>query len=139
MVSRRALGTPGAPVAEPVAAAPAEAAASAGPRRRHRWRRWVLGVGLLGLGLFAGAFYYFWHIPLPGPPPLPQASVVYDANGRVLASFSEQNRLNVRLDQVPPVVVNAVVSTEDRHFFTEGAVNPRSMVRALAADVTGSR
>jgi len=39
---------------------------------------------LRGLGLFAAVFYYLWHIPLPGPPPLPQASVLYDANGREL-------------------------------------------------------
>jgi membrane peptidoglycan carboxypeptidase len=56
----------------------------------------------------------------------------------VLATFSEQNRVNVNLSQVPRVVIDAVVSTEDRHFFSEGAVNPVSMVRALSADLTGS-
>jgi membrane peptidoglycan carboxypeptidase len=47
--------------------------------------------------------------------------------------------LNVTLAQVPKVVIDAVVSTEDRHYFTEGAINPLSMMRAFAADVTGSR
>ena len=56
----------------------------------------------------------------------------------MLASFSEENRVNVPLSQVPQVVINAVVSTEDRHFFSEGALNPVSIVRAFISDVRGS-
>src|ERR1700750_1973644 len=133
--------TPEQTTAEGDQASPgAEASAAAGPPRpRHRWWRWLLGAAVVCLALFGAAFYYLWHIPLPGPPPLPQASVIYDANGRVLATFSEQNRVNVPLAQVPKVVIDAVVSTEDRHFFTEGAINPLSIVADFAADVTGSR
>ena len=90
-----------------------------------------LAAGSVGL-------YLLSRVPLPAPKPLQQTTFVYDANGNVLASFSEQNRVNVRLSQVPRVVINAVVSTEDRHFFTEGAINPISIIRALLADVSGS-
>ena len=83
--------------------------------------------------------YYLSRIPLPSPAPLKQTTFVYDASGQhVLASFSEQNRVDVPLSQVPQVVINAVVSTEDRHFFTEGALNPVSIVRAFVSDVRGS-
>ena len=79
------------------------------------------------------------RIPLPTPGPLEQTTFVYDSSGQhVLASFSEQNRVEVSLAQVPQVVINAVVSTEDRHFFSEGALNPVSIVRAFIADVRGS-
>ena len=67
-----------------------------------------------------------------------QTTFVYDTSGHVLAVFSQQNRVEVSLNQVPPVVVNAVVSTEDRHFFTEGALNPVSMLRAVLADLRGT-
>ena len=107
--------------------------------RLWRWRRWLFGFGLLGFAVVAGGLYYLSRIPLPSPAPLKQTTFVYDSTGKhVLASFSEQNRVNVSLSQVPPVVINAVVSTEDRHFFSEGALNPVSIVRAFISDVRGS-
>ena len=107
--------------------------------RLWRWRRWLFAVGLLGFAVVAGGLYYLSRIPLPSPAPLKQTTFVYDASGKhVLASFSEENRVNVPLSQVPPVVINAVVSTEDRHFFSEGALNPVSIVRAFISDVRGS-
>jgi penicillin-binding protein 1A len=107
--------------------------------RLWRWRRWLFGFGLLGFATIAGGLFYLSRIPLPSPAPLKQTSFVYDATGKhVLAAFSEQNRVNVSIKQVPPVVINAVVSTEDRHFFTEGALNPVSIVRAFISDLRGS-
>ena len=41
------------------------------------------------------------------------------------------------LAQVPPIVIDAVVSTEDRHFFSEGGIDPTGIARALFADVRG--
>jgi len=106
--------------------------------RIWRWRRWLFGVALLFFAIIATGLYMFSHLKLPAPKPLKQTTLIYDASGaHVIASFSQQNRINVTLKQVPPVVVNAVVSTEDRHFFTEGALNPISILRAGVADVTG--
>src|SRR6202035_5829381 len=49
-----------------------------------------------------------------------------------------QNRVPVRLDQVPQVVIDAVVSTEDRHFFAHGGVDPIGLARATVADLRGA-
>jgi penicillin-binding protein 1A len=106
--------------------------------RLWRWRRWFFGFGLALFAIIAGGLYYLSRIPLPSPAPLAQTSFVYDSTGHVLASFSTQNRVNVSIKQVPPVVVNAVVSTEDRHFFSEGALDPVSIVRAFISDLRGS-
>jgi penicillin-binding protein 1A len=104
-----------------------------------RFRRWVFGPALLCVALVAAGLYYLSRIPLPTPAPLAQTTFVYDASGQhVLASFSEQNRVEVSLSQVPQLVINAVVSTEDRHFFSEGALNPVSIARAFIADIRGS-
>src|ERR1700689_815106 len=114
------------------------------PRRRRRgrlwrWRRWLFAFGLLGFAVVAGGLYYLSRIPLPSPTPLKQTTFVYDSSGQhVLATFSEQNRVDVPLSEVPRVVINAVVSTEDRHFFSEGALNPVSIVRAFISDVRGA-
>jgi membrane peptidoglycan carboxypeptidase len=95
-------------------------------------------VVLIGVAALAGGVYSLSRVPLPTARPLQQTTFVYDSSGHVLASFSEQNRVNVSLSQVPPIVVDAVVSTEDRHFFSEGAINPVSIVRAALSDLAGS-
>src|SRR5262245_56203456 len=103
------------------------------PRGLWRWRRWLVSVALCGFAVIAGGLYYLSQIPLPAPKPLTQTTFVYDNSGHVLAEFSQQNRVLVSLNRVPQVVINAVVSTEDRHFFTEGALNPVSILRAVVA------
>ncbi|HET9075642.1 MAG TPA: transglycosylase domain-containing protein [Acidimicrobiales bacterium] len=130
MLLHRAPGDTGASAAEP-------AEPTSKPKRRRRWLRWLGGAFLIFLLLVGGAIAYLWSQPFPKAAPEPQATVVYDAGGKPLATFSEQYRVEVPLSQVPPVVVNAVVSTEDRHFFTEGALNPTSIVRAAFDDITG--
>jgi penicillin-binding protein 1A len=94
-------------------------------------------AGVLVLLLGGGAAWAF-TLPMPKPHPTPQATLVYGANGQVIGQFSEQDRVSVPLSEVPQVVIDAVVSTEDRHFFSEGAINPVSTARAFVSDVSGS-
>jgi penicillin-binding protein 1A len=47
------------------------------------------------------------------------------------------NRTNVRLDEVPEVVVEAVISMEDRKFFEHDGVNPVGIARAMFQNVKG--
>jgi penicillin-binding protein 1A len=94
-------------------------------------------AGVLILLLGGGAAWAF-TLPMPKPHPTPQATLVYGANGQVIGQFSEQDRVSVPLSEVPQVVIDAVVSTEDRHFFSEGAINPVSTARAFMSDVSGS-
>ena len=56
--------------------------------------------------------------------PRSERSTVYASDGSVLAILhSQEDRVPVSIDQVPPDVVNAVVDTEDSRFFTHGAVD----------------
>ncbi len=72
-------------------------------------------------------------ITLPG---LDSRSTVYAADGSVLAVLhADQDRVPVTLAQVPPVVQNAVVDTEDAQFWKEGAVSARSAARALITNL----
>jgi penicillin-binding protein 1A len=92
----------------------------------------------LVLALLAGSAYTLSRIPLPTAPVLNQTTLVYDSAGNQLASFSSsQARVDVSLSQVPQVVIDAILSIEDHHFFTEGAINPVSTLRALINDIRG--
>jgi membrane peptidoglycan carboxypeptidase len=78
------------------------------------------------------------EVPLPNPQAEPAVpSVVYAANGSVLAVLrSAFNRQPVPLSQIAPVLVSAVLDTEDHNFWVHGAVDVSSVARALLADVS---
>jgi len=70
-------------------------------------------------------------------PPLAQRSVVYGSDGSIIAVLqSDSNRKPVRLDEVAPVAVNAVVDTEDARFWQHGGVDRRGVLRAFVTDVS---
>ncbi|MEY2461374.1 MAG: penicillin-binding protein [Acidimicrobiaceae bacterium] len=107
--------------------------------RHWRWARWpVCGAGaLVLLGLVA--FLALWFtVKLPHDLPPVQSSMVLDAKGRPIATFEQDGlREPVTLDHVAPVVVDALVSAEDRSFFDHHGIDPGGTVRALWHDVRG--
>jgi penicillin-binding protein 1A len=108
-------------------------------RRHWPWARWPLAGlgGLLLLGVLAFAWLWF-TVKLPKDLPPVQSSIVVDAKGRQIAVFEQNGRRQpVTLDRVAPVVVDALVSAEDRHFFDHRGVDPLGIVRALWHDATG--
>jgi penicillin-binding protein 1A len=98
----------------------------------------VFAIFLLAFSAIAGTAYYVVHQPLPSPIPLTETTFIYDASGHRLASYTVENRVSVPLSKVPHILIDAVVSTEDRHYFSEGAINPLDIARALVSDFRGS-
>ena len=115
----------------------------AAPRRRPwSWPRAALScavaVACLGGAAIAAAMA---ALPPLGDPAatLPHTSVLYDASGRVAATVPGPTlRLPVPLSEVPAVVQNAFVATEDRHFYHEGGISLRGIARAAVADLRGA-
>src|SRR5437870_1092735 len=112
-------------------------------RRRSwiwRYRRLLLLAGILLTTAAAGFLYVLFKVPLPDAPSqelLNQTSFLTDASGQRLASFhyGTGNRTLVRLREVPLVVRQAVVDTEDRNFFRHSGVDPIGSARATWADI----
>ncbi|MDQ6726105.1 MAG: penicillin-binding protein [Actinomycetota bacterium] len=108
--------------------------------RRRSWfwryrRVWFL-LGLLGLTAVAGAAWVLTQIPLPPETPLAQTTVIYDGTGAQLAELhGVENRFPVKIEDVPQVMVAAVVAAEDRKFFEHGGIDPLGIVRATWADI----
>jgi len=70
-------------------------------------------------------------------PPLPQRSRILAADGSVLATIYEQNRVEVPLSAVAPVMRQAIVAIEDRRFYEHRGVDPRGLARALVGNSSG--
>jgi membrane peptidoglycan carboxypeptidase len=88
----------------------------------------------------AAAEAYVESVPLPSAPIEPQASTLYFRDGTtILARVGTVDHSDVPLSAVPEAVRNAILAAEDRDFYKHGGVSMRGVVRAVVADVSGSR
>ncbi|TDO59771.1 membrane peptidoglycan carboxypeptidase [Kribbella sp. VKM Ac-2571] len=63
--------------------------------------------------------------------PLKQKSTILAADGTVIATLAEQNRVPVKLKDVAPIMQKAIVAIEDDRFYEHGALDAKGTLRAL--------
>lgn len=86
----------------------------------------------------------FLYLPLPAalPPTKPGASEVshlLDASGHEFGQFHAfGENIPVAEQDVPAVLDHAVIASEDRNFYSEGALSPTSTLRAVLANIRGT-
>ena len=72
-----------------------------------------------------------------GKAPLPQSTKVYDHDGKeLLYQFEEERRELVKYSEIPKVLIDATVASEDHSFFSNPGVDIGGIVRAAIADLT---
>ncbi len=69
-------------------------------------------------------------------PALPVRTRVYAANGKKIATIYEQNRKEVPLKNIAPIMQQAVVAIEDSRFYEHNGFDPRGFMRAAVTNVT---
>ena len=80
---------------------------------------------------------YLQGLPALHIPALPERSVLLDTSGNPIATFYSQNRIDVALNQVSPWVISALLSAEDRTFYTNDGIDPRGILRAFVNNLHG--
>ena len=64
-------------------------------------------------------------------------SRMLDGEGREVGKFAEQNRMPVSLSSVPPLLVSAFISAEDRNYRRHHGVDPGAVLRAALVNFRG--
>ena len=105
--------------------------------------RWTIYLALAGTVLFgAAAFYYSRDLPpLEGIHEVkrrPQV-IVQAPDGRVLATYGDLYGEPVKLYDLPPHVVRAVMAIEDRRFYGHWGVDPIGLARAAVTNIMSGR
>lgn len=120
------------------------------PRKRKRRRFWkrllayltlVLFILLLGGMTFVGVLYYQVAQMMPAVSLIENfqprnASLIYSADGVLLARIAEEYREPVPLEQIPKHLINATIAKEDRRFWQHRGVDWRGIARALWVNLT---
>jgi penicillin-binding protein 1A len=99
----------------------------------------VMGVALLAaMAAIAGTLHhvYFNRERLPDMGPFtrfefPAIGHVYDINGEPLVELAREHRRITQFADIPPVVRDAILATEDKRFFVHNGVDYRSMLRIV--------
>ena len=105
----------------------------------------AIGVALMMAmaAVVAGAYYYV-------APSLPKAEQlrdikiqvplqVYSRDGRLLADFGEVKRTPVAYEDIPPLLIRAILAAEDEHFFEHPGVDYRGVIRGVLSELSSSR
>ncbi|MCI1979719.1 MAG: transglycosylase domain-containing protein, partial [Bifidobacteriaceae bacterium] len=113
-------------------------------KRKTQSKHRVLKFFLIFFGsLFAlgvAAFIYLYattSVPKAEDMALAQKTTVYYSDGKTqIGSFAQQNREIIECGTLPDYVGNAVVSSENRTFWTDSGIDLRGIGRALINNVT---
>ncbi len=118
--------------------------AGSGGGRPPFWRRWTprqLGLGALVLsaGAMFGAYQYFAS-DLPSTSRLEMMeptlkTVVYGVDSTVVGEFFVEDRALVPLVDLPPHLIDAFISVEDRKFYTHWGVDLFGIMRAVVRNM----
>ncbi|NEE03277.1 transglycosylase domain-containing protein [Phytoactinopolyspora halotolerans] len=92
-------------------------------------------VGALGLGARVGSEWFDDMTIDFEPGPLAETSRILDADGRVLATFFDENRDYVELDEIADVMIDAILAVEDDRFFERGPIDFQGTLRAFIRNV----
>src|SRR2546429_3829050 len=86
---------------------------------------------LVPMGTVATVLGAFLFLPLPATLPKPKPGVassmshVYDINGNEIAIFRQyETSIPVQKQDIPEVLKQAVVSIDDKRFYSHGGVDP---------------
>jgi penicillin-binding protein 1A len=107
---------------------------------KHRKALTWAGVAVCVLiGLVAGVVWFYGD-ELPPMNELKSytmrsGSEVYDRNGKMIYLFAFERRKLVSLKELPPYLVDALIVTEDKYFYTHFGIDLIGNVRAILIDI----
>ena len=116
-----------------------------GPHWKRGIRYLFIGTIFITMALVAVGFHhvYFDRTNLPDIGPFirvefPTIGHIYDANGQPLIELAKEYRRIIQYEDIPPIVRDAILATEDKNFFTHSGVDYSVIPRMLCKVRIGS-
>lgn len=106
-------------------------------RTRSRWK-WFLGLGAVLVVVLVFLVYGFWasSFDMHQVREMSERSTVYDMDGKVYSRLQGENRVTVKLSEVSPYFLKALLSREDARFYQHHGVDPLGIARAVLKNLT---
>ena len=103
----------------------------------------LVSLGLIGLVVGVAGFIFainYFAKDLPDYSQLqnyqpPIVTRIYAGDGRLMAEFSKEKRIFVAIENIPDLVKNAFIATEDQNFYDHNGVDYKAIARAALTNV----
>ena len=111
--------------------------------KRSFWKKivtFILILGIIGVLLVAT---FFGYIVLTAPKfdedafAVKDQSIVYDINGNIIAKLGAEKRESVTYDELPQVLIDAIIATEDSRYFQHNGVDLPRFTKATIQQLVG--
>tara|TARA_B100001250_G_scaffold171782_1_gene147906 strand:+ start:2978 stop:5350 length:2373 start_codon:yes stop_codon:yes gene_type:complete len=109
----------------------------------RRWALAILAIGITGGLMVASAAYLYLAPLLPEPETYRNVQLetplrIYTADNQLIDEIG--NRRNpVEYEDIPSVLINALIATEDVRFYSHPGVDIQSLIRGFYGFITGKR
>jgi penicillin-binding protein 1A len=102
----------------------------------------IISAALFFLAVDANFLWLFGKSPSVeeiGKGILPEASVIYSSDGKIIGKFFSENRTEVKYEEIPPVLINTLIATEDERFYSHYGIDFQGLVSAMKDIVFNSK
>lgn len=95
----------------------------------------LLSLLILG-GVIGGLMYMHIKSDLPDVATLKDVELqqpmqIFTLDGKLIGEVGEERRIPVKLEDVPPMLVKAILATEDARFYEHKGIDPKGIARAI--------
>ena len=112
-------------------------------RKKSYWLPIILGSSATLILLPFIYFLLIWYGafgPMPTSDELSeiqhqQASQIYSADGQLLGTYYLQNRTEISMDEIDPVLIDALLAIEDIRFYEHNGIDYRALARVLVRTI----
>jgi penicillin-binding protein 1A len=121
-------------------------------RRHHsssgwRWIKWLIGAAMASLLALLLAVGIALAVAFPNLPDVAELADyrpklplrVLSADGELIAEFGEERRNLTPIEDIPPVMINAVLAIEDARFYQHNGVDYIGLLRAALANLSQAK
>ena len=112
--------------------------------KMNKTKRLVINVLLIGAITFVAMIsLFFAYVIVKAPKFDPnnlkftQMTDLYDYNGNLITRLGNENRTEITYDQLPEVLIDAIIATEDSRFFQHNGFDLPRFVRATLGQAMG--
>lgn len=114
-------------------------------KSKWKWLKVLLIIFFAGCILVLAAICVFFYIIVKNAPEFEpellyqkEPSIVYDNQGNMYAKLGTQNREKITYDELPEVLIDAIVATEDSRFFQHNGFDLPRFMKASIGQVLGN-
>lgn len=112
-------------------------------KKRPIWKKLVTFVLILGILGVLSVTAFLGYIVLTAPEfdnsamSSKEQTIIYDINGEIIAKLGTEKRENISYDEIPQVLIDAIVATEDSRFFQHNGVDLFRFIKATLLQLIG--